>query len=405
MSTPPKEMGQLRLEDGDAINKPHAEPINLKQNPEAYAKELEEKIVTLTELNKRLQLELAELDIKMAQIQLANAKSANDAVASTTLAATSASGLPDVAAPASAVQVVATTTVAPPKRVMETVQVASAAVEPESKTNWNWAWLVLAGGGVGGLVWWRRKMQEQAERWANADINAVDLNRSILSIIQAKVGHTMAQSPNTVMSLFGAGGSQKSQPGFEVKEELNDNLDQAQYFLSQCETLKAIDLLYAAIDDVPEDSERWLMLFRVFRQQVMKTEYSALAYRFKAIHKDEGDWELIRSIGNKLDPENPLFIRNVEAAKAKTTTPFDNFDSGMAAAAPAVPVVLEMVPDFSDAPVLPDFETGIVTILESQSDQTTEPEAGHELITFLVKDKEPEDPPPMLPEVDKHRHL
>ncbi|MGL6041801.1 MAG: type IV pilus assembly protein FimV [Deefgea sp.] len=383
----PKETGQLRLEDADAINKPASEPINAKQNTEAYAKALEEKIVTLTELKKRLQLELADLDLKMAQIQLAsaNAKSANAVVAS---------GSPVVSMPTQ----VASSAMAAPQATAVAISQATpipAVTRTESKTNWNWAWLALAGGGVGGFMWWRRRLQAQAERWANEDINAVDLNRSIMSIIQAKMGHTMAHSPNTAMSLFGA--NQKNSTGFEVKEELNDNLDQAQYFLAQGETLKAIDLLYAAIDEVPEDTERWLMLFRVFRQQIMKTEYSALAYRFKAMHKDEGDWELIRSIGNKLDPENPLFIRHVEEAKAKTATPFDSFDSGMAAAAPATPVVLEIVPDFTDAPVLPDFETGTVTTSEAKVDE--------ELMTFLVKDSEPEEPPPLLPDVEKHRHL
>ena len=391
--TSSKEMGQLRLEDGDAITKPHSEASNPKQNPEAYVKELEEKIATLTELKKQLQLELAALDIKMAQIQLANAKSASGVIASNAVALT----------PASAV--VATTVVSSPTRVVETVQAASVAIEPktESKMNWSWAWLVLAVGGLGIVVWWRRKLKLEAERWANESINdGVDLNRSIMSIIQAKVGHSLAQSPNTVMSLFG-GGLQKGPLGFEVKEELNDHLDQAQYFLAQGETLKAIDLLYAAIDEVPEDTERWLMLFRVFRQQVMKTEYSALAYRFKALHSDEGDWELIRSIGNKLDPENPLFIRNADAVKAKMSTPFDSFDSGMAAAAPAAPVALEIVPDFSGAPVLPDFETATETPLETPLDQTPEREMGHELMVFLANETKPEEPPPLLPDPEQTR--
>jgi len=388
---PLKETGQLRLEDGEASKKPAVAPINPQQNPEAYVKELEEKIVTLTELKKQLQLELAELDIKMTQIQLANAKSASAAVAS----------YPAPVAQASAAQVAATT----PKRVVQTVQAAPPTqIEPvaEPSTNWRWAWWLLGLAGVGGcIVWWRRKMQEQAERWAHEDINdGVDLNRSIMSIIQAKVGHTMAQqSPNTVMSLFGASGK-KTQSGFEVKEELENHLDQAQYYLAQGETLKAIDLLYSAIDEVPEDTERWLMLFRVFRQQVMKTEYSALAYRFKAIHKDEGDWELIRSIGNKLDPENPLFIRKMDAANEKTATPFDHFDSGMAAAAPAKPVELEIVPDFSGAPILPELDAAE---LVPQSEQGAMLQSSDELMTFLVQDSEPDEPPPLLPEVEKHR--
>ncbi len=381
-NAPPKETGQLRLEDADAMSQPLSESTHPQQNPEVYAKALEEKIVTLTELKKRLQLELADLDLKMAQIQLARAS--NQASQPTSIA--------------SAVQVAPVTAVSPPKKVVETLQSASAPIEAktESKTNWNWLWLALGVGGVGGLFWWRRKMKEQAERWANEDINdGVDLNRSIMSIIQAKMGHTMAHSPNTVMSLFGA--SQKMQSGFEVKEELNDHLDQAQYYLAQGETLKAIELLYAAIDDVPEDTERWLMLFRVFRQQLMKTEYSALAYRFKTLHKDEGDWELIRSIGNKLDPENPLFMRNVEEAKAKTTTPFDSFDSGMTSATPAAAVALEIVPDFTGAPVLPDLEIGAEATSDAKADQ--------ELMAFLVKDIDPEELPPMLPEVAPHRHL
>lgn len=364
-----QEIGQLRLEDADAIKPPLA-AVSSQPNSEAYAKALEEKIVTLTELKKRLQLELADLDLKMAQMQLAK----SDTAANAGVVVASPVAVASVKTSASPVQAVA----AP-------VRVKSA---PES--SWPWGWMGLGLGIVGGLFWWRR--QVVADRWDSAQINGtVDLNQSIMSIIQAKVGHTMAKSPNTVMSLFG--GNTKNQAGFELKEELDDHLDQAQYYLAQGETLKAIELLYAAIDDAPEDTERWLMLFRVFRQQMMKTEYGALAYRFKAMHKDEADWELIRSIGNKLDPENPLFIRNIDRAGV---APHENFDAGMAAAAP---VVIELEPDFTGAPVLPDFEPDAKPVAESEIVGDVA------IMDFLMKEPEPEDDVPRLPEVEQHRHL
>lgn len=388
---PRQETGQLRLEDADAMSRPASAPLNAQQNPEAYAKALEEKIVTLTELKKRLQLELADLDLKMAQMQLAtaNAASAPAQLASAAVIAAASSAASTVA--------VSSSVKGAPKVAVLPVASTPVRVQAEAGSSWSWAWLLLAVGGVGGLLWWRRKMQLQAERWANEDINdGVDLNRSIMSIIQAKVGHTMAQSPSTVMSLFGA--NPKSHAGFELKEELDDHLDQAQYFLAQGETLKAIELLYAAIDEQPEDTERWLMLFRVFRQQMMKTEYSALAHRFKALHKDEGDWELIRSIGNKLDPENLLFIRNIERAERAPDKTTALFDTEMAAAAP---VVMEIKPDFTVAPVLPDFEADATLSMETAIESALTADAS--LMDFLQKETEPEEAPPRLPETENNR--
>jgi hypothetical protein len=51
------------------------------------------------------------------------------------------------------------------------------------------------------------------------------------------------------------------------------------------------------------------MLFRLFRQQGMKTEYAHLAKNLRLIHHDAADWELVRNIGAKLDPDNPLYFR------------------------------------------------------------------------------------------------
>jgi hypothetical protein len=97
--------------------------------------------------------------------------------------------------------------------------------------------------------------------------------------------------------------------GIEVSDYGSNDLARIQIMLAQGDVSDAIDLLYKSIDEDPEDIERWLMLFRVFRQQGMKTEYAALAKNLRLVVKDEGDWELVRNIGAKLDPDNHLYRR------------------------------------------------------------------------------------------------
>jgi hypothetical protein len=115
--------------------------------------------------------------------------------------------------------------------------------------------------------------------------------------------------------------------GIEVSDYGSNDLAQIQVMLAQGDVAEAIDLLYKSIDEEPEDIERWLMLFRVFRQQGMKTEYANLAKNLRTIVRDEADWELVRNIGAKLDPDNHLYRRTenslpevAESANARPTS-------------------------------------------------------------------------------------
>ncbi|QLG86934.1 hypothetical protein HQ393_01025 [Chitinibacter bivalviorum] len=283
------EQSHLRLE-GDERQPPVMSSGNTKITPEAYVKELEAKVAELSELRKKLQLEIDALDQRLAQSQ----SPASHVVASAAVAV------------ASAAQVVASAPV-----------VAVKAPEPKpavpriksEQTSWQWPALGILGLLGLGTLWWRRRSSREE--------GVEEVSESILSAL--KTNFSPRRAMPTQLSMM-----HNMNTGFEVVHEDTNSLDQAQYFLAQGDTLRAIELLQQLLKADPLDAERWLMLFRVYRQQGMKSDYIQLANKFRAQtpKPSEDDWELVRSIGFKLAPEHPLFAR-VEEPKPIVETPVD----------------------------------------------------------------------------------
>jgi pilus assembly protein FimV len=309
------ESGQLRLDAAtpSANTKPAA-----PQSAAQYTKDLEQKVKMLEDLQLQMQLEVEQLNQKISQLNA-------------------------VTAVASPVAVVAT--VAPV--VASAVQTSSAAASQvvitpaESKPASGFSrWLIGAGlallAASVALIAWRRR-QSQDDHWSpEQDPTA----HTFMGQLNALTKRSKSTEHVTMMSMMQAPGQ-----GIEVSDYGSNDLAQIQIMLAQGDVSEAIDLLYQSIDEDPADIERWLMLFRVFRQQGMKTEYAALAKNLRLVVKDEADWELVRNIGAKLDPENHLYRR--------TENPLGEVASGTR---PAVPQVdLDIHPETTPASMMRAF--------------------------------------------------
>ncbi|QZA81515.1 type IV pilus assembly protein FimV [Deefgea piscis] len=293
-TTPTVEAGQLRL---DSEPSQRTKPTSTGTPSAAqYTQVLEEKVKTLEELQFKLQLEVEQLNARLSQLNTS---------ASLPLASQPMASAPEALITASTVNTAAVNGTAAiaasqphKKRIMPTPEV----VEPESKTP---AWLIGLGlvgivTTVGGWLFWRRRQAQQSNELAPHS------EQTLMGQFKTyATRHKTTEHTPTMMSFLHHPGA-----GIEVSDFDSVDLARIQIMLGQGEVAEAIDLLYRSIDEDPEDIERWLMLFRVFRQQGMKTEYANLAKNLSLIVKDEADWELVRNIGSKLDPENELYQRH-----------------------------------------------------------------------------------------------
>ncbi|MGL6041709.1 MAG: tetratricopeptide repeat protein, partial [Deefgea sp.] len=285
------ESGQLRL---DAAAPATSTKPTAPQSAAQYTKDLEQKVKMLEDLQLQMQLEVDQLNQKLSQLNTITASASEVAAITTTM--------PIVASATAIVQASA----------VSNGNVSIKPVEPNSKSALS-AWLI--GLGVAALaaiaaiiafLAWRRR-QPADERWSpEQDPTA----HTLMGQLNAFTKRSKSTEHATMMSMLHSPGQ-----GIEVSDYGSNDLAQIQIMLAQGDVSEAIDLLYKSIDEEPEDIERWLMLFRVFRQQGMKTEYAALAKNLRLIVKDEADWELVRNIGAKLDPDNHLYRRTENPLK------------------------------------------------------------------------------------------
>ncbi|MBM5572395.1 MULTISPECIES: type IV pilus assembly protein FimV [Deefgea] len=272
------ESGQLRLDAAtpSAPNSP-ATPQSAAQ----YTKELEQKVKMLEDLQLQMQLEVEQLNQKIIALNAATA-------ASPVMAATSA---PQLASATPAQNITASQPLTTPDQTD-----SSSALQ---------RWLI--GGGLAlvaagaALIAWRRRQSSPDQAWSPEQEKTAP---TLMGQLNAFTKRNKATEHATMMSML-----HSPDQGIEVSDYGSNDLAQIQIMLAQGDVSEAIDLLYKSIDEEPEDIERWLMLFRIFRQQGMKTEYAALAKNLRLVVKDEADWELVRNIGAKLDPDNHLYRR------------------------------------------------------------------------------------------------
>lgn len=292
--TSKQESGLLRL-DGES-QAPIAKPKTSPASSSDYTRELEQKVLELNALQEKMQLEITQLNLRLAQMNAASSVAAS----SVNALSTQPTAHPASAVNAASAAVPAHAAPATPPVLRES---SEDGIEPD---------YLLWGGAIGVLLialgagWWftRRRSQWQRNEYTEQDFTQFGPNPTF----KAPAG---LLSRNTMMSMMHLGGTPH---GIEVEETAPNDLARAHMLIAQGEVMDAIDVLYHCIDEDPEDIERWLMLFRLFRQQGMKSEYAHLAQNLKAIQHDEADWELVRNIGAKLDPENPLYLRESHTA-------------------------------------------------------------------------------------------
>ncbi|WP_293936759.1 FimV family protein [Iodobacter sp.] len=277
----PSTGGQLRIES--ELNSKNVAPAVL--SPE----DLQTKIAMMQSLQEQLQSEMIRLQKSMLTLQtLAGGQRAASSIISAPEASLNIDHAEEAATPKPSTN--STPLPAPTAIQRHPVEAAS--------SNW-WMTLALAllAAVAGGWIWLRRKQKQNA--WeADSDSSISSLHRSNIK--------PSPTDPKEEHSIFRH--SQLFHGGIEVQEEDGSaTLERAQLLVAQGETDQAIELLYITIDENEAETEPWLLLFRVLRQQGMKTEYAQLARRFHDLSNDAEDWALVRNIGYRLDPENPLY--------------------------------------------------------------------------------------------------
>jgi pilus assembly protein FimV len=278
---PPIGNGQLRIES----------ELSIKNQPPAVLspEELKTKIAMMQSLQEQLQSEMIRLQQSMLHLQALSGASAP------------ASGVnPKPTAAAAATLNISTMDTPAPSEAPEPIAPKRVKVDEAPGNSWWMAAVLAALAAAAGAGLWLRRRQAQNTWDSDAE--------SLLS----QVSHTAVKviKPTDAMeehSLFRH--SQLFYGGIEVQEEEDGSatLERAQLLVAQGETDQAIELLYQTIDENEADNEPWLLLFRVLRQQGMKTEYAQLARRFHDLEGDADDWALVRNIGYRLDPDNPLY--------------------------------------------------------------------------------------------------
>ncbi|MEJ2792027.1 hypothetical protein WAE56_01275 [Iodobacter sp. LRB] len=288
----PASNGQLRIES--ELSFKNQAPAVL--SPE----ELKTKIAMMQSLQEQLQSEMLRLQQSMLHLQALSGASA---------VATSSTPEP-TSSPAATLNISSAAPPAPSEAPAPTAPKRTTTDGSAGKSWWMAAVMAALAAAAGAGLWLRRRQQNQTSWDADAESAISHLSRTGPKIIKPVAADADDHSLFRHSQLFYG--------GIEVQEEEDGSatLERAQLLVAQGETDQAIELLYHTIDENEADSEPWLLLFRVLRQQGMKTEYAQLARRFHDLGGDADDWALVRNIGYRLDPENPLYSAHEDTAEA-----------------------------------------------------------------------------------------
>lgn len=251
--------------------------------PASYAAALQEKVDTMQHVQLKMETEITQLQATLAKLEvekLALLKQASDAAAKAAQTKTNRTALP----------------VFPGLEAM--------------------FWLILGAmiSGIAGLSFWLGRRGRRHDGYAVRQGSAALFGKNSQVAMHPPVvaARYPVEDPLTIQ--------RDPNTGFIVGEEESD-IDRAQFLLADGEVDEAIRLLHKAIADNERDVERWLILFHIFRERTMKTEYAQLALRFMETTPEIEDWELVCHIGRKIDPNNELYIvkHREDAAKPSMT--------------------------------------------------------------------------------------
>lgn len=89
--------------------------------------------------------------------------------------------------------------------------------------------------------------------------------------------------------------------------EAESVLDEADLYLAYGWANRAIELLQEYLEHHPEDGQLWKKLLETYSAQGMKQEFEQLAMRCQVTMEDGGLLAMVREMGRRLDPDNPLY--------------------------------------------------------------------------------------------------
>lgn len=307
----------------------------------SYVAELERKLALMEELHGKLEQEVTQLQARLDQLNASAA--AMQAGGQPASSGTAAIALRPAASPVAATRV-----------REEDVRRYQADAEHRGLA---WAWLglagVLLGGGIGFWIWRMRRRQQN--EWDDEQIGSgfAAARTAVMTQLAMRAARQRDEPFATQQSQFR---HTIMLNGIEVDDGDVPLMDRATLLISQGEISDAIEVLHEAINENPADVERWLMLFRLFRQQAMKSDYAILARRFLAQKHEADDWELVRNIGARLDPDNVLYERQQPEKPAipadKPLGPDEAFSAALAA---PQPVPADVKPAQDNGAQLMDF--------------------------------------------------
>lgn len=198
--------------------------------------------------------------------------------------------------------------VSPPSPKPQTVVVPPSVPEPEPDFLEKNSTLILGGGGILALLlgWlglsaWKKKKEKVA-------LSGMSVASDFLS--QSTFGPSVGAAS---ASSFSSSASEQNASQFSVStqgavEPFVDALSQADTFLAFGRHEQAEEILLSALETQPERHALYLKLLEIYAEQDKPAAFETLAKRFHDQTAGEGpDWEMARSLGVSIDPDNALY--------------------------------------------------------------------------------------------------
>lgn len=335
-STAPRTTGQrdavkLAINPGAAgITPREAELMAQAEDQAAQLRQLEMRIVELQAMIEKMRVyipaeDLARLNMKPSSIDPAREALASGAAASP-VAASAAAASAVLASVAQASAVVASTPVASAAAASGPAASAPAAADSDGTPfDWMfWVWLSAAGLAIFAFLAYvvRQKRIERRQAWGSDAITEEMVDsyapaRRAEVIARLNAQQQPAEEPFADDTPIPASAPPVAVVEAPVREAAVEFVDvqhsasaqeEAEWLISHGESERAIALLREEIRNNPDQTELWLMLFKVLYDQKKNLEFVTLAHRFRRQATGSEAWKEVCDLGLKLDPENRLFL-------------------------------------------------------------------------------------------------